>query len=100
RPYYALRGAANCFLGDVSRIVYGPVDGETPTFTGPAPQRQNSGSGVQATGNISGWDPTNPNLALGTTVVLPDGIRDPYVENWFIGVQRQIRARIIIQLNY
>ena len=99
-PYYSLNGAANFLLGDVSRIVYGPVDGETPTFTGPAPQRQNSGSGVQATGNISGWDPTNPNLALGTTVVLPDGIRDPYVENWFIGVQRQIRARIIIQLNY
>jgi hypothetical protein len=99
-PYYSLNSASNFLRGDVNHIVYGPVGGGTPTFTGPAPPQQNSGSGAQATGNISGWDPVNPHLALGTSVVLPEGIRDPYVENWFLGVQRQTRARILVQLNY
>jgi len=55
---------------------------------------------VQATGNISGWDPANPHLAFVTAIVFPEGIRDPYVENWFLGLQHQIRARIVLQLNY
>ena len=99
-PYYSLDGATNFLGGENSHIVYGPVSGGVPTFFGPAPPQQNSGRGVQATGNLSGWDPTNPHLSLGTTVVLPEGIRDPYVENWFLGLQRQIRNRILIQLNY
>jgi Carboxypeptidase regulatory-like domain len=99
-PYYSLDGASNFLVRDVSRIVYGPRGGVPPTFTEPAPAEQNSGSGVQATGNISGWDPANPHLSLGTTVVFPEGIRDPYVENWFLGVQHQLRTRIVVQLNY
>jgi hypothetical protein len=55
---------------------------------------------VQATGNISGWDPANPHLAFVTAIVFPEGIRDPYVENWFLGLQHQIRARTVVQLNY
>jgi hypothetical protein len=31
--------------------------------------------------------------------VLP-GIRDPYVENWFFGVQHQVRPRVVVQVNY
>jgi len=55
---------------------------------------------VQATGNISGWDPGNPHLAAFTGIVFPEGVRDPYVENWFFGLQRQVRSRVIVQLNY
>jgi len=55
---------------------------------------------VQATGNISGWDPSNPHIAANTSIVFPEGIRDPYVENWFFGVQHQIRAGVVVQLNY
>jgi hypothetical protein len=55
---------------------------------------------VQATGNISGWDPTNPHLALQTAIVFSEGIRDPYVENWFLGLQHQIKTGIVVQLNY
>lgn len=99
-PYYSLDGAVNYLGGDISQVVYGPVGGGAPRFVGSAPPQQNSGSGVQATGNISGWAPSNPHLADQTSIVFPEGIRDPYVENWFLGVQHQIRARIVVQLNY
>jgi hypothetical protein len=99
-PYYSLDGATSFLAGDVSHVVYGPVGGGAPTFVGPAPPAQYAGNGVQATGNISGWDPANPHLAVFTAIVFPEGIRDPYVENWFFGVQHQVRSGIIVQLNY
>jgi hypothetical protein len=99
-PYYSVDSASNFLNGDVSQIVYGPVGGGAPSFVGPAPPEQNSGRGVQATGNISGWDPSNAHIADNTAIVFPEGIRDPYVENWFLGVQHQIRAGIVVQLNY
>jgi hypothetical protein len=99
-PYYAVDRAFNFLGSDISHVVYGPVGGGAPSFVGSAPPEQNSGSGVQATGNISGWDPANPHLAANSAIVFPKGIRDPYVENWFFGVQRQIRSGIVVQLNY
>jgi len=99
-PYYAVDSAVNFLGSDVSQVVYGPVGGGVPTFVGPAPPEQNSGGGVQATGNISGWDPSNPHIAANSAIVFPEGIRDPYVENWFFGVQHQIRSGIVVQLNY
>jgi hypothetical protein len=99
-PYYSVDSASNFLNGDVSQVVYGPIGGGAPSFVGPAPAEQNSGSGVQATGNISGWDPSNAHIADNTAIVFPEGIRDPYVENWFLGVQHQIRAGIVVQLNY
>ena len=98
-PHYSLNDATNFLRDGTSRIVYGPVGGGTPTFLGPAPPQQNSGSGVQATGNISGWDTANPHVTR-ATVVLPEGVRDPYVENWFFGLQHQVRTRIVVELNY
>ena len=62
-PYYSLDEATNTLGGGSSNIVYGPVTGGTPTFLGPSPPGQHAGAGVQATGNISGWDPSNPHLA-------------------------------------
>ena len=99
-PYYSLDGPSNFLFGDVGQVVYGPVGGGAPTFVGPAPPAQHAGNGVQATGNISGWDPANPHIAAGTAIVFPEGIRDPYVENWFFGVQHQVRTGIVVQLNY
>ncbi len=99
-PYYSVDAADNFLIGGTSHIVYGPVDGGMPRFVGSAPPEQNSGSGAQATGNISGWDAVNPHLSAQAAIVLPEGIRDPYVENWFFGVQHQINAGILMQLNY
>src|SRR5262249_3109362 len=81
-------------------VVYGPVEGGQPTFLGPAPAAQHSGQGAQATGNISGWDPSNPQLSAFTAIVFPQGLQDPYVENWFFGLQRELRPKLIMELNY
>ena len=99
-PFYSLNRIFNFLAGDVNSVIYGPVDGSKPTFLGPAAPGQHSGTGVQATGNISGWDPSNPQLALLSSIIFPEGIRDPYVENWFLGVQHELRNSITMEVNY
>ena len=99
-PYYSLNNISNALGGDVNDVVYGPVEGGPPTFLGPAPAAQHSGTGIQATGNIAGWDPSNPQLAGLSSIVFPEGIRDPYVENWFLGVQRELSPAITMEMNY
>ncbi len=81
-------------------MVYGPVGVATPTFLGAAPPAQHSGTGAQATGNISGWDPSNPQTSGFTAIVFSDGLRDPDVENWFIGLQRELRPKLALEINY
>ncbi len=107
-PYYSFNSANNFLVGDVQTVIYGPYvcdptchpDTEgTPTFTGP-PTNPNMGTGAQATGNLTGWDPTNANLAFLTGVVLPQGIKDPYVYNYFLGVQREIMPKLVVEANY
>ena len=97
-PYFSLDDVSNTLGGGRSNIVYGPVAGGAPAFVGPSPPGQHAEAG--ATGNISGWDPSNPHLAALTSIVFPEGIRDPYVENWFLGVQREIRPRLSVEVNY
>ena len=99
-PFYSLNAAFNSLAGDISDVVYGPVDGSTPTFLGTAPAGQHSGTGVQATGNISGWDPTNPNIAALTSIIFPEGLPDPSVTNYFLGIQRELRHDLILEANY
>ena len=83
-----------------ANVVYGPVDGSQPTFLGTAPPAQHSGSGVQGTGNISGWDPANPQTSNFTSIIFPDAQRDPYVENWFVGIQREMFPKVTVEINY
>ncbi len=71
RPFI-LNSAINSLVADVNHVVYGPVEGGTRTFLGSAPPAQHAGSGVQATGNISGWDPANPNIAALTSIIFPE----------------------------
>jgi len=104
-PYYSVDSVTGP-LGVVNgtaqtgNVVYGPVGGGPPTFLGPAPAAQHAGSGVQATGNIGGWDPTNPHVEGLTAIVFPEGLRDPYVENWFLGMQHEIRHGLVAEVNY
>jgi hypothetical protein len=100
-PYYSQNREFNFLTGDNnSNIVYGPVDGSRATFLGPAPPAQHSGIGAQATGNISGWDPANPQTSGLTAILLQEGLRDPFVEHWFAGVQRELRAKLMLEVNY
>ena len=97
-PYFSVDDVSNTLAGGSSNIVYGPVAGGAPRFVGPSPPGQHAEAG--GAGNISGWDPSNPHLAGITSIVFPQGIRDPYVENWFFGVQRQIQSRLSVEVNY
>ncbi|MBS1849527.1 MAG: TonB-dependent receptor [Acidobacteria bacterium] len=107
-PYYSFNAATNFIDGDVQTVIYGPYTCDptcapdptaTPTYTGPA-TNPNQGVGAQATGNLTGWDPSNPNLASLTGIVFPEGIRDPYVYNYYLGVQREIAPKLVVEANY
>lgn len=100
-PYYSLNQISNFLDGNPdANLIYGPVDSAHPTFIGPAPSAQHSGTGAQATGNISGWDPANPQTSGFTAIVFPGGLHDPYVENWFVGLQRELRPKLTVEFNY
>src|SRR5258708_4699748 len=72
-----------------------------PTFIGGPSGVQGQGTfGAQAQGNIDGWNPQNPNLALLTGIVFPQGIDDPYVYNYYFGIQREIMAKTVLELDY
>ena len=107
-PYYSFNAATNFLAGDVNTVIYGPYtctptcqpDTVTaPTFTGP-PTNPNQGTGAQAVGNLTGWDSANPNLATLTGIVFPEGIRDPYVYNYYLGVQRELMPKLMLEANY
>jgi hypothetical protein len=106
-PYYSFNAATNFLQGDVQTVVYGPYactptcapdPTATPTFTGPA-TNPNMGVGAQAAGNLTGWDPTNANLAIRTGIV-PKDVRDPYVYNYYLGVQRELMPKLVLEANY
>jgi hypothetical protein len=100
-PYYSLNQMSNYLVDNPNgNLIYGPVDGAPPTFSGPAPAAQHSGIGPQATGNISGWDPANPQTSGFTSIVFRHGLQDPYVENWFFGLQRELHSKVTVEFNY
>ncbi|HYH00383.1 MAG TPA: TonB-dependent receptor [Terriglobales bacterium] len=108
-PYYSFNSATSPLGGDVQNVVYGPTVCDAlgcrrdplapPAFGGP-PSNPFMGVGAQATGNLTGWDPANQNLANLTGIVFPEGIRDPYVYNYFLGLQHEIFPRTVMELNY
>ena len=71
-PYYSFNSATSSLNGGTDTVIYGPYacnptcapdTTAVPTFTGPA-TNPNQGTGAQATGNLTGWDPSNPNTAI------------------------------------
>lgn len=111
-PYYSFNSATNS-LGSPnssSYVVYGPTtcvngancqpnNSATPTFLGP-PTNPGQGIGAQAVGNINGWASANPDQAQLTGIVLPQGIRDPYVYNFFLSVQREVAPKLVVEADY
>src|SRR5207302_1190096 len=79
---------------------FGP-GGVAPIFSGPPSGKQGQGfSGAQAQGNIGGWNPQNPNLALLTGIVFPQGIDDPYIYNYYLGFQHEIFPKTVLELDF
>ncbi len=99
-PFYSFNSASNYLAGGSQIVIYGPqTPGQAPIFTGP-PLNPGMGTGVQATGNIAGWASTNQNLASLTGIIFPSGIRDPRVQNYFGGVQKELFSGTVIEVNY
>ncbi|MGH9532913.1 MAG: TonB-dependent receptor domain-containing protein [Terriglobales bacterium] len=112
-PYYSFNQAFNDLAFgtgvNVGAVPYGPQTGggcpncvTTPTFTGPPDPLNFQGSPGDATaeGNIMAWNPNTTHQAVLTGIVLPEGIRDPYVYNWFFGLQRELAPKWVVELNY
>jgi outer membrane receptor protein involved in Fe transport len=112
-PYYSFNAACcNTDQPSGSNIVYGPSSLQggiyaqdptiAPTFTGCGTNVGNMGPCVQAQnhGNIEGWDPHNTNAALLTGIVYPSGVRDPYVYNFYLDIQREIMPKTVIDVKY
>jgi hypothetical protein len=107
-PYYSFNFVDNFLNGDVNTPIYGPYSctaancspsGAVPTFTGP-PTNPGQGTGAQAVGNLTGWAPSSPNQAVLTGIIMPQGVDDPYVYNYFFGVQHEVGWRSVVELNY
>jgi hypothetical protein len=73
--------------------------GAPVTFTG-AGTNPGQGVGAQAIGNIQGYNSSDANFAVLTGIVFPQGIRDPYVLNYYFGVQREILPKTVLEVNY
>jgi hypothetical protein len=114
-PYYSFDEILGGGVGQPGvDIVYGPsvcdgtgganchqVSNVPVTFSG-APTNPNQGPAgqPQAHGNITGWDPTNPNKANLTGIIFPKGVRDPYVYNFYFDIQREIMPKTVIDIKY
>jgi len=113
-PYYSFN-AACCSTDQTSggNIIYGPSSLNSsgiyaqdptiaPTFTGNGSNVGNQGPPNQAQnhGNIEGWDPHNSNQALLTGIIFPKGVRDPYVYNFYLDIQREIMPKTVLDVKY
>jgi hypothetical protein len=110
-PYYSFNGIGGGVGIPGADIVFGPsVCGvsvctqdptKVPTYTGPGTNPNMGPSGqAQAQGNINGWDPNNPDFAVLTGIVFPTGLRDPYVYNYYMSIQREILPKTVVQVDY
>ncbi len=118
-PYYSFNQMFNALGGGTDVVVYGPSTctfnvgctstggamfgpgGVAPTLVGP-PTNPNQGPAnqAQAQGNIDGWYGQNFNFGNLTGIVFPQGIDDPYVYNYYFGVQHEIMAKTVLQVNF
>ena len=121
-PYYSFNNVTGPIGGGADNVIWGPTacsggyvsyplncaptggaqfgaGGVAPTYSGAA-ANPGQGVGAQATGNVNGWDPYAPNLALLTGIVFPKGIDDPYVYNFYLGFQREIMPKTVLEVDY
>jgi hypothetical protein len=110
-PFYSFNLMDSAALdGGGSIIVYGPTtcnaagtvcnpSGATPTYLG-APTNPGQGVGAQAVGNLSGWAASNPQTAYLTGIIFRQGIKDPYVYNYYLSMQRELAPKLSLELDY
>ena len=88
----------------IGNVIYGPQSVSclpVNLFGAPCPANNESEPGTPSgIGNIMGWDPTNRNLAFLTGELTPEGIRDPYVYNFYFSVQHEVFRNAVLEVNY
>jgi hypothetical protein len=115
-PYYSFNAALDpavgtgCGTPTGCTVYYGPQPAlgtggystAPPRFTGPAGPDNFQGTDTQftAVGNVMGWNPANRDLANLTGIIFPKGVRDPYVYNYYLGVQHEVVPRLALEVNY
>ncbi|MGO9542668.1 MAG: carboxypeptidase regulatory-like domain-containing protein [Terriglobales bacterium] len=108
-PYYSFNLEQNSLVGGPATVVYGPTtcgstscgpSGATPTYTGPGTNPGMGTLGNQATGNITGYAGFNADTSYLTGIVFPQGIKDPYVYNFFLSIQREIVPKLVVEADY
>ena len=109
-PYYSFNLEFDPIVGGPATVVYGPTtcgatscgpSGVTVTYTGPRKRRPGHPSGsAQNTGNITGYAGFNADTSYLTGIVLPQGIKDPYVYNFFLSIQREIIPKLVLEADY
>jgi len=116
-PYYSFNLEFNQIAGPTDTVVWGPTNcvpsvgctpaggalfgagGVAPTYSGAA-TNPGQGVGAQATGNITGYYGQNPNTAYLTGIIFPQGVDDPYVYNYYLGLQREIAPKTIVEVDF
>jgi outer membrane receptor protein involved in Fe transport len=107
-PFYSFNIACPApWCGYGALPLYGPTNPDgtrnstaTPTYGG-APDNPGQGpAGLGFAGNLMGWLPTSPNLAYLTGIADPSGLRNPYVESGFLGIQRELTPSTVLEVNW
>jgi hypothetical protein len=115
-PYYSFNQISDtavgtgCGMAAGCTVFYGPQPAlgsagystDAPALSGPpGPSNfQGTDTTYTAVGNIMGWNPSNRDLANLTGIIPPQGVRDPYVYNYYLGAQRQIARNLVFEANY
>jgi len=116
-PYYNFAQAQGAVEGGTNTVIWGPSNcvasvgctstggalvpgGVAPTYTGPGTNPNQGTFGLQATGNITGWYGQNPFTGKLTGIITPKGVDDPYVYNFYFGIQHEVMAKTVLELDY
>ena len=107
-PFYSFNRADNFLNNGISYIVYGPTicnptcqpNHAVAPAEGGSGTNPGQGVGVQDVGNLVGWDSNNPNLAFRSGLIFPEGIRDPYIHNYYLGFQHELISKVVMELDY
>jgi|SRR5450631_414281 len=110
-PYYSFNAVAGGVGVAGADIIYGPSTCSTtpcsqdptqvPNFDKPGSNPNQGPKGqAQAFGNLGGWDPANPNFANLSGILFPSGVRDPYVYNFYLDIQREILPKTVVDVKY
>ncbi|MDA2937631.1 TonB-dependent receptor, partial [Acidobacteria bacterium AH-259-A15] len=95
KPFYSFNLICDVCGRAGENILYGPQDGSAVRADG----ANNNPGGQLKDGNIIAYDPFNVNKAFLSGIANPD-MRDPYVQSFFLGVQREVARSTTVEINY